>query len=877
LLVQGLALFISSFVVALSVQWKLALITMSVIPAVAIAVGPCISAIIKYEIQNTKLHSAAGVIAQDAISSIRTIHAFTAQKKFVKDYDVKLDAARALGHKESPFIGAMLGASSFIVTAGTALAFWQGYRMYQSGEVASVGTVMTVVLSVTLGTTSMQLIGPQMQAITAAAAAAAELFGIIDKDSQLDPLDPSGQKPTSCVGEIEIKNLTFAYPSRPSAPVIKHLSLHIPAGKTTALVGASGCGKSTLVGLLEKWYQPSSGQILLDGVDISQYNTKWLRSHIRLVQQEPVLFSGTVFQNVIKGLVGSQQNLSIEKQMELVIEACKSSNAHDFIVELPEGYHTQVGERASMLSGGQKQRIAIARSIISDPKILLMDEATSALDPRAERVVQDALNKVSANKTTLIIAHKLATIQKAHNIAVISYGEVVEQGTHQELIAQGGQYASMVLSQDLGDSGKSDYESDSEDEPGISTAPDRLTLQRTQTETGSAVMDAEIKQLTRESAGYSLLRCIIIMLSEQKKLYPYYIGAALTSLLAGAQFPVQAVLFSRLINTFTLAGDEGRASADFWALMFFVLAISSGIAYFGIGYLSNEVGQVVTSRYRSEMFERILGFDQDFFDRPENSSGALTSKLSSQPAALMEILAGNSIILMVVVVNVIASSTLGIAYGWKLGLVIVFGGMPILIASGFLRIHLEQKMQQKTDQRFADSAGLATEAVTSIRTVASLTLEESILKEYAESLDGILTNAVRGLSLTLIPYALSQCLEFCIQALGFWYGSRLLIDGTYTTSQFFTIFIAVIFGGQAAGEFFGHTTSITKAKTATNYILWLRTIIPRIGETPENKGNGPSGDGPISLDNVEFRYRQRHSAKVLRGIDMKVSAARFSI
>jgi ATP-binding cassette subfamily B (MDR/TAP) protein 1 len=270
------------------------------------------------------------------------------------------------------------------------------------------------------------------------------------------------------------------------------------------------------------------------------------------------------------------------------------------------------------------------------------------------------------------------------------------------------------------------------------------------------------------------------------------------------------------------------------------------------------------------MFERVLDYDQDFFDRPENSSGALTSKLSSNPAALMELLAGNSILLMVVIVNVIASSVLGIAYGWKLGLVIVFGGMPVLVMSGFVRINLERKLQGKADQRFADSAGLATEAVTSIRTVASLTMEEPILKEYAEALDGILKEAIKGLSLTLIPYALSQSLEFCIQALGFWYGSRLLISGEYSTDQFFTIFIAVIFGGQAAGEFFGYTTSITKATTAANYILWLRTIIPRIGETPENKGVGPSGDGPILLDNVEFRYRQRNSARVLRGIDMEV-------
>ena len=288
------------------------------------------------------------------------------------------------------------------------LAFWQGFRMFQSGEIANVGTVFTVVLSVTLGATGTLLIFPQIQSFTNASSAAGELFATIDRPSSLDPLATEGLQPDACTGEIVVQNLHFAYPARPSAQVLKGLSLSIPAGKTTALVGPSGCGKSTLVGLMERWYQPTSGQIMLDGRDVSEYNTKWLRSNVRLIQQEPTLFSGTVYQNIANGLVGEQKDLPAEKQMILIQEACKASNAHDFIEQLPEGYHTQVGERASMLSGGQRQRIAIARSIVSNPKVLLFDEATSALDPRAEKAVQSALDRVSINKTTLIIAHKLS-------------------------------------------------------------------------------------------------------------------------------------------------------------------------------------------------------------------------------------------------------------------------------------------------------------------------------------------------------------------------------------------------------------------------------------------------------------------------------------
>ena len=272
----------------------------------------------------------------------------------------------------------------------------------------------------------------------------------------------------------------------------------------------------------------------------------------------------------------------------------------------------------------------------------------------------------------------------------------------------------------------------------------------------------------------------------------------------------------------------------------------------------------------------MLHFDQNFFDRPENASGALTSKLSTMPTALQELLQGNLILILVVVVNVIASSTVGIAFGWRLGLTIVFAGMPTLVASGYYRIHLEQALEEKTNGRFADSAGLATEAVSSIRTVSSLTLEGPIMREYEASLEGIVRNSIRGLCLTLIPYALSQSLEYCIQALAFWYGTKLLSEGEYSLTQFFIIFLAVLFGGQAAGEFFGYTTSITKARTAANYILWLRTIETKIGETPENKDVGPSScDSAVKLNEVKFAYIQRAAAKVLRGVDIDVSDIRI--
>jgi len=790
----------------------------------------------------------------------------------VNRYDEYLQTAHKEGNKKSLLFGILFSAQTFLVMSGTALAFWEGFRLFQSGEIDNVGTVFTVVLSVTLGATSTMLVLPQLQSITNASSAASELFSIIDKPSLLDPLSPEGMQPTSFTGEIQIRDLRFAYPTRPTAQVLQGLDLSIPAGKMTALVGPSGCGKSTLVGLLERWYQPASGQILVDGHDIAEYNTKWLRSNFRLVQQEPILFQGTIFQNVAKGFIGEQQNLSEEAQMELVQEACLASNAHDFIERLPEGYNTQVGERASMLSGGQRQRVAIARSIISDPKVLLLDEATSALDPRAERVVQDALHRVSANKTTLIIAHKLATVMAADNIAVMTSGKVIEQGTHSELLEHDGLYAAMVRAQDLGaEAGEPEFREEPEEGDDVKEALDRpLTLQRTQSEALAKDSGREVEHLSAGTVGYSLGKCIWIMLKEHPDLYLWYLVIVFGGLIGGGTYPAQAIIFSRLINVFTLQGSQAKDQADFYALMFFVLAIANLFGYFGIGWACNTIGQAFTHRVRREMIERMVYFDQDFFDRPENSSGSVTSKLSSVPTSLQELMAQNLGLILNLLVNIVSSSALGIAFGWKLGLVIVFGGLSLLVAAGYIRIRLDQKLEASTGERFASSAGLATEAVTSIRTISSLTLEAPILREYNEVLGNIVAKVIPGLVVTLIPYALSQSIDFLIMGLGFWYGSWLIASGEYTTTQFFVIFIAVIFGGQGTAQFFSYTTSITKAKVAANYILWLRTIRANIRETDENRDRKPSGDGPIGVENIEFRYKQRDAAKVLRGISMKI-------
>ncbi|KAL8857213.1 MAG: hypothetical protein Q9178_006268 [Gyalolechia marmorata] len=870
--VTALSTFFGAFIVALAVQWKLALITLSCVPLIFVFIAAALSIDAIIESKVTQTLSRGAVVAQETISSITTIQAFWAQGRMAKKYEENLSLAHKQAKNKSPAWGLMFSAEYFCAYSAVALAFWQGFRMFQSGEIGSVGTVFTVVLSTLIAASSVSLLAPQLQSFSTAASAAAELFSVIDRDSELDPLDQSGKSPSTCQGFIEARNLNFAYPSRPSAQVLNNLSISVPAGKTTALVGPSGCGKSTLVGLLERWYNPGSGQLLLDGIDVAEYNTRWLRSVIRLVQQEPILFSGTVFENVANGLLDQQRSLSRDEQLQLVQSACEASNAHEFIVQLPEGYDTQLGEGAGMLSGGQRQRLAIARSIISDPKILLLDEATSALDPRAESIVQRALKRVSRDRTVLVIAHKLSTIKDADNIAVISNGCVGEQGTHEQLIAQDGQYAALVRAQDLGQGKQIDVNAAQEGEGETDLDPSSehaLSLKLTASK--GAVVDPEAQVMTRGTVGLSFTTCIYRILKEQKSIYPWFAFATIGIMTGGATFPGQALLLARLVNVFAQPGAGASSDANFFSLMLFVIAIGNLVGYFIIGWSCNAIGQAVAHHYRSEMFTILLKQDKEFFDRIENRSGSLVSRLATLPSQVQDLISANLLLMMIVLVNLAASCALALAYGWKLALVVIGGGLPPLLVSTYIRIRLEQRLGEKIDERFYESASVATEAVTAIKTVASLTMEMDVLGAYSMLLANVAKTSILSTLHTMFWASLAQSLEFLMMALGFWYGGHLLANGEYTSQQFFIIFIAVLFSGQAAAQLTGYSTSISKAVEAANYIFWLRTLKPTIAETPDNLDQGPSIDNEtLAIEDLQFRYKQRMASRVLNGISLTV-------
>ncbi|RHN80971.1 putative xenobiotic-transporting ATPase [Medicago truncatula] len=372
------------------------------------------------------MYEEASQVANDAVGSIRIVASFCAENKVMELYRKKCEVPMKTGIRQGIISGSGFGVSFFLLFCVYALSFYAGARLVESGH-TKFSDVFRVFFALTMATVGISQSSSFAPDSSKAKSATASIFRMIDKKSKIDPSDESGTTLDSVKGEIELRHLSFKYPSRPDIQIFQDLNLTIHSGKTVALVGESGSGKSTVIALLQRFYDPDSGEITLDGIEIRQLQLKWLRQQMGLVSQEPVLFNDTIRSNIAYGKGGNATEAEI-------IAAAELANADRFISGLQQGYDTIVGERGTQLSGGQKQRVAIARAIIKSPKILLLDEATSALDAESERVVQDALDKVMVNRTTVVVAHRLSTVKNADVIAVVKNGVIVEKGRHETLI-----------------------------------------------------------------------------------------------------------------------------------------------------------------------------------------------------------------------------------------------------------------------------------------------------------------------------------------------------------------------------------------------------------------------------------------------------------
>ncbi|KAH8902161.1 P-loop containing nucleoside triphosphate hydrolase protein [Coniochaeta sp. PMI_546] len=805
----------------------------------------------------------ASTTANEIFGSVRMVAACGAESKMAKKYAGWVDESRRRGLKMSPIVALQQAPVFFAIYA--------------------------VLMSVMLMTSSIGGITAPLTAAARAAGAATIFYTIIDapKPNTGGVAEPD----VTATEDIVLDHVNFAYPTRPHIKVLDDLTLTFPAGKITAIVGPSGSGKSTIVGLLERWYEldgdPAqnlitlwlrNGVISTGGRSLKDIDLKWWRSQIGLVQQEPFLFNDSIYRNVEHGLVGTEwENAPLETKKDLVKQACTEAFADEFINRLPEGYATVVGESGIKLSGGQRQRLAIARSIVKRPKILILDEATSSIDVRSELMVQAALDRVSKDRTTITIAHRLATVMKADNIIVMRKGKLVQQGTHEELMAdEGGTYWTLATAQRLAMS----PEEEDEDTPVLSEISGKQSLDILITENGheihgdtSTTAPHEGVQKTRGVAG-----SFGLLLREQRNHWGWYLVLFIGAIGGGASAPLQAYLFAALLSLFQLWGDYLRDLTNFWCLMTVMLAVLVGISHFAMGWSATTLAFHITHRYRGEYFHNILSKSVAFFDSDDHSVGALTARLATDPTQLQQLLGMNMAFVIISVFNVVGCLIISFYFGWKLTVVTLCSSMPLIIASAFFRIRYETQFEKMNNEVFAESAKFATESIGACRTVTALTLEDTICDRYSTLLETHIRNAFYKSSLSTMIFALSDSIALLCMAFVLWYGGNLMLKHEYVPFQYVVVYIAVLQGGMGAGQWLSYGPNIAKATVAANRIIDMRARDYADGPLKSldlgNLGDDDKGV-KIQLQNVWFRYPTR-DVSILNGLDMTIEKGQFA-
>lgn len=444
-ILNSLTILVAGMIMAIAVNWRLGLVCTACVPILVGCGFLRLNILRKIAERAKKSYEKSGMYACEGVAAIRTVASLTRENSVMEVYSRQVQAQVTQSRYALTKSAFVYGLSQGLAPLIMGLGFWYGSTLIRKHQSDSY-QFFTAFSAVVFGSQSAGQIFSYAPSIGKARQAAQNIARILDLKPEIDSTSKEGVYLDNVVGDIEFEEVHFRYPTRRHVPVLRGLNLSIKHGQFVALVGPSGCGKSTTVSLMEMFYRPLAGRVTVDGVDIATLNPSNYRSHLGLVQQEPVLYQGTIRENILLG-VGEKDAADVSE--EDLFTAARKANIHDFIMSLPDGYDTLCGAKGALLSGGQKQRIAIARALIRNPKILLLDEATSALDSESEKVVQAALDAAAKGRTTIAVAHRLSTIQNADVIFVFDNGRIVEQGTHTELLEKKGIYTQLVQMQAL--------------------------------------------------------------------------------------------------------------------------------------------------------------------------------------------------------------------------------------------------------------------------------------------------------------------------------------------------------------------------------------------------------------------------------------------
>ncbi|TKW35603.1 hypothetical protein SEVIR_2G385400v4 [Setaria viridis] len=865
--VMNVTLFVSSYAVAFALLWRL---TMVSLPSVLLLVVPGFlygRVQVGLARRMREQHARPGAIAEQAVSSVRTVYSFVAERATAARFSAALEESVRLGLRQGLAKGVAVGSGgiriaifAFNVWYGSRLVMYHGYKG---------GTVYIVAVVIVVGGGALGSALSNIKYLAEASSAAEQIVELIRRVPKIDSESGAGEVLDSVAGEVEFRNVEFCYPSRPKSAVLVSFSLRVPAGRSVALVGASGSGKSTVIALLERFYDPTAGEVILDGVDIRRLRLNWLRAQMGLVSQEPALFATSIRENIRFGKEDATE--------EEITAAAKAANAHSFISQLPRGYDTQVGECGIQMSGGQKQRIAIARALIKSPKILLLDEATSALDTNSEHVVQEALELASMGRTTIVVAHRLSTIRNADMIVVMQSGEVKELGSHHELNGnENGLYSSLVRLQQTRDSVDM-TEGGEELEKTRSTDILRQSSSQSMSRGFTAASRSSSTRSVGDAKAYgntenpklpvpSFRRLLMLNAPEMKQA----LMGIFSAIVSGSIQPVFAYAMGSVISIyFSTDHQEIKKETRTYALVSVGLAVLTFLISIGQHYNFAAMGEYLTKRIRERMLSKFLTFEIGWFDRDENSSGSICSQLTND-ANIVRSLVGDRMSLVTQTVSaVLTAYIMGLVIAWRLALVMI-AVQPLDITCFYTRHVLLKRMSKKSMQAQSECSKLAAEAVSNLRTITAFSSQNRILHLFNQAQDGPRKESIRQSWFAGFGLGTSMSILRCTWALTFWYSGILIAGHHITAKAFFQTFLILVSTSLVIADAGSVTADLAKGADAVASVF---AVLDRKTEIDPDSPDGYKPEklkGEVDIREVDFAYPSRPDVIIFKRLSLSI-------
>ena len=799
--------------------------------------------------RKSEAYSAADGIAEETLSEVKTVAACCAQPAMIDKYTEKLAQSR----KTMVTLGLVHGLGwSFVSIArcvSAALVFWYGAKLMKDktanwiwGDTIDPSDVVVVFFVVGAVFQFLGNIVPSVHAIVEGRQAGYRAFDVMYHPQRT----MNGFMKPNIGGAIEFRDVTFSYPACPDVTVLDELSFTIPKGQTVGIVGESGAGKSTIIHLIERFYDPTTGSIFLDGIDLRKFDLRHVRAAIGLVSQEPVLFNTTVKANLLLGCPSASDTD--------VNWALEQAAAKGFICDFPDGLETRVGSKGSKLSGGQKQRIAIARALLKRPKIVLFDEATSSLDARNEAEIQATMDELISGLrvTCVVIAQKLSTVRHCDKIVVLSKGTKVEEGSHDFLMGQAGKYHELVSLQAC-------------DSAAVSTSADSSESRGS---TSSSTKDEESVQDSDREEDIPTTNAVSKVMAISGQYCHYILIAVATAVVAGATFPIFGYLIAEEMHYITSErGKDMVADSRHIAYWLFGLAGVSFVAYFLMSYSTTIATAEMTSDLRRRGFGSLLHHDAAFFDKKENASASLTQNLSGDCEKVNN--AGGPLLAMAVMMtaSLLIGCGLGLCYAWKLGVVITLC-TPLLVI-GMMRGYLV-KVESSELKEYDTANTICSDAVMNIRTVYSLNAQSILTEKYLVEHAKVSNAQLKGSHMLGVFFGFGLMAMFYVYALAFWYGAYQVKEDDLKVKDMNIALYACLMGsiGMMVASIFAPDLAAGR-KAAVR----LFRIIDYTSDASSSHETGLKGviQGKVEFRNVEFVYPSRNTP-VLKDLSFVIPA-----